>query len=248
MRGQFLLAYRYLTGRRQRMVLTTLAIVFGVAVLFGMNALLPGVMNAFRHTMISAAGKVDLTISSSSNNTFSMQALEKISGITGVRASTGVLMDSIQIPASMGGKTDPLTGSAAITLNGLDLDSALAVRKYSVDDGRFLEAGDDLAAVISYNLSRKMDLAIGDTLVIPSAQGTANLTVVGILNQLESSTTDDVYVPLPAAQEILHAPGQISAVDILLDAAVEPSVVEEAILAHSWQRRTRSARLRWATS
>ena len=61
MRGQFLLAFRYLTGRKTRLVLTTLAIVFGVMVLFGMNSILPGVMNAFRHTMISAAGSVDIT-------------------------------------------------------------------------------------------------------------------------------------------------------------------------------------------
>ncbi len=230
MRGQFLLAYRYLTGRRQRMLLTTLAIVFGVAVLFGMNAMLPGVMNAFRHTMISAAGKVGLTISSSSNNTFSTDTLEKIKGITGVRAFTGVLMDSIQIPASLGGKTDPLTGSAAITLNGVDLASASTVRKFSVEEGRFLAAGDDQAAVISYNLARKMGLVVGDRLVIPSAQGKAALEVVGILNQLESSTTDEVYVPLPTAQQILHAPGQISGIDILLDAQAESSAVEQAIL------------------
>ena len=35
MRIQFLLAWRYLWGRKQRMILTTLAIVFGVTLLFG---------------------------------------------------------------------------------------------------------------------------------------------------------------------------------------------------------------------
>ena len=73
MKGQVLLAFRYLTGRKTRLVLTTMAIVFGVMILFGMNSMLPVVMNAFRHTMVSAAGHVDITVSSSSNNTFNQE-------------------------------------------------------------------------------------------------------------------------------------------------------------------------------
>jgi len=230
MRGQFLLAYRYLTGRKTRLVLTTLAIVFGVAVLFGMNALLPGVMNAFRHTMISAAGKVDITLSSTSNNPFDQSALEKVNGVDGISASTGSLQRSIQIPASLGGTTDPITGSAAITLTGLDLASAPTVRRYQVDEGRFLQEGDAYAAVIGYNLANKMNLKPGDTLQIPSALGTASLEVVGVSGQFESTTTDEVYVPLPTAQEILHLPGQISAIDILLQAGSDKSAVESALL------------------
>ena len=38
---QFTLAARYLSGRKLRTFLTTLAVVFGVLVLFGMNIVLP---------------------------------------------------------------------------------------------------------------------------------------------------------------------------------------------------------------
>jgi putative ABC transport system permease protein len=41
MRTQFTIALRYLFGRKLRTVLTTLAITFGVLVLFGMNSVLP---------------------------------------------------------------------------------------------------------------------------------------------------------------------------------------------------------------
>ncbi len=230
MRGQFLLAFRYLTGRKTRLVLTTLAIVFGVMVLFGMNSMLPGVMNGFRHTMITAAGKVDITVSSSSNNMFDQAVLARVIDVEGVSAATGSLQRSIQIPARLGGTTDPITGSAAINLTGLDLATAFSVRNYRVDEGRFLQEGDRYAAVVGYNLARKMVFAVGDTLTLPSSLGTTELEIVGISSQFEGATTDEVYVPLATAQEILHMPGLISAVDILLDAGVDKAAVETDLI------------------
>lgn len=230
MRGQFLLAFRYLTGRKTRLVLTTLAIVFGVMVLFGMNSMLPGVMNGFRHTMITAAGKVDITVSSSSNNMFDQAVLARVIDVEGVSTATGSLQRSIQIPARLGGTTDPITGSAAITLTGLDLATANSVRRYQVDEGRFLHEGDEYAAVVGYNLARKMNFAVGDTLTLPSSLGTAELSIVGISSQFDGVTSDEVYVPLATAQEILHLPGLISAVDILLDAGVDKAALESDLI------------------
>jgi putative ABC transport system permease protein len=230
MRGQFLLAFRYLTGRKTRLVLTTLAIVFGVMVLFGMNSMLPGVMNAFRHTMISAAGTVDITVSSSSNNTFDQEVFSTISAVEGVSAATGSLQRTVQIPARLGGTTDPITGSAAITLTGLDLATATSVRSYQVDEGRFLQEGDQYAAVVGYNLAQKMNLSVGDPVTLPSALGTAELEIVGISSQFQGGTTDEVYVPLATAQEILNLPGRLSAVDLLIYAGEDKAAVEAELI------------------
>ncbi len=230
MTGQFLLAWRYLTGRKQRMILTTLAVVFGVAVLFGMNAMLPGMITAFRHSMITAAGKVDLSVSSKSNNPFDQSVMSAVQSIEGVSASTGILQRNIQIPASLGGTTDPLTGSAAITLNGVDVASATLVRRYQVDQGRFLESTDTDQTVLSYNLATKMNLKVGDFLTIPSSEGTAKLEVVGVLNQITSSVVDEAFVTLPTAQKILGLPGQISTIDILLKGQVDKAKVEQDLL------------------
>ena len=46
MRVQLMMALRYLRGRKLRSALTTMAVVFGVAVLFGMNSLLPTLTQA----------------------------------------------------------------------------------------------------------------------------------------------------------------------------------------------------------
>lgn len=61
---QLTLAVRYLWGCKTRTFLTTLAVVFGVMVIFGLNGLLPTMMTAFRQNMLAAAGKVDLTVTS----------------------------------------------------------------------------------------------------------------------------------------------------------------------------------------
>ncbi len=230
MKGQFLLAWRYLTVRRQRMILTTLAVVFGVAVLFGMNTLLPGMITTFRHSMITAAGKVDLNVSSKSNSPFNESYAKTVQSLEGISASTGILQRNVQIPASLGGTTDPITGSAALTLNGVDVETAMVVRRYDLDEGRFLKPDDTNQAVVSYNLATKMNLKIGDILTIPSSKGTAQLEVVGILSQFVSSVVDEVYVTLPTAQEILDLPGQITTIDILLKGQVDKAAVEQDIL------------------
>ena len=50
------LAWRYLMGRKLRTTLTTLAVVFGVMVLFGVNILLPTMVNAAQGSVLGASG------------------------------------------------------------------------------------------------------------------------------------------------------------------------------------------------
>ncbi|HRQ32875.1 MAG TPA: hypothetical protein PLM89_07210 [Anaerolineales bacterium] len=45
---QLTLAYRYLSGRKLRTFLTTLAVIFGVLVIFGMNIILPTMIAALQ--------------------------------------------------------------------------------------------------------------------------------------------------------------------------------------------------------
>jgi len=61
---QLILARRYLAGRVSRTVLTTLAIVLGVMLIFGLNGILPGVMQQMQSAMLASVGEVDLSVSS----------------------------------------------------------------------------------------------------------------------------------------------------------------------------------------
>ena len=58
---QFTLAARYLLGRKLRTALTTLAIIFGVVLIFGMNAVLPTVLAALQANVQGAEGNVDFS-------------------------------------------------------------------------------------------------------------------------------------------------------------------------------------------
>jgi putative ABC transport system permease protein len=49
-------------GRKLRTFLTTLAIVFGAWLIFGINILMPTMLKAFEANMLAASGQVDVTI------------------------------------------------------------------------------------------------------------------------------------------------------------------------------------------
>jgi putative ABC transport system permease protein len=54
---QLTLAARYLAGRKLRTALTTLAIIFGVLLIFGMNTVLPTMIAALQANVQGADGK-----------------------------------------------------------------------------------------------------------------------------------------------------------------------------------------------
>jgi len=54
---QFMLAARYLSRRKLRTFLTTLAVIFGVMIIFALNGMLPSFLQAFRQNMLAATGQ-----------------------------------------------------------------------------------------------------------------------------------------------------------------------------------------------
>lgn len=230
MRIQFLLAWRYLWGRKQRMVLTTLSIVFGVTLLFGLNSMIPAMMEAFRHNMVTTAGKVDISISGESNNPFNQSTLEDLQYIEGISQFTGILTKNVVLPESMGGSVNQLTGASAVTVTGVNVETAQTVRNYTLSEGRFLEAGDTYSTVIPQLLADKMELKTGDILSIPSSEGVANLKIVGVLSLSAAAGIDEILVPLPTAQIILNLPDEINTIDILITSDADRDTVVAAIL------------------
>lgn len=235
MNMQLTLATRYLGGRKLRTFLTTLAIVFGVLVVFGMNAILPAFTRAFMANTMAAAGQVDAAITLRTGDVFDATVAESVAGVDGVRAISGQLERTVNLPPDYY-DNDPARpdGATALAIIGLEVDQATAVRSYVPTSGRFLQEGDTDAAVISENLSDAIGVGLGDTMAVPTPRGQADLTVVGILPPNTQTGNERVLVSLPQAQALLNMPGQINTIEVNFDslddarrAAIEQAIVAE---------------------
>ncbi len=202
---QFTLAYRYLSVRKLRTVLTTLAVVFGVLMLFGMNMILPSMFAALQANALAAQGQVDATIT------------HKAKAVDGVRVASASLNRTVNLPANFfdsdPAKADRIT---VLSLVGIIPFDAKTVRSYPTLAGRYLNDSDTDAALITSSLADALGVELGGTFPIPTANGTMNLTVVGILPPRTVPGNEEVLVTLTQAQIMADQPGKINAIDINL--------------------------------
>lgn len=234
---QLILAFRYLWGRKLRAVLTTLAVVFGVLVIFGMNILLPTMLRAFEANLLAASGQVDVTITHNTGESFSINVLNKVKAADGVRAAAGSLSRTVNLPAGWFGRNAPIN---AVSLVGLDPRAAQLIRNYPVKQGRFLRMGDDESAVITTSLADQLGLALGDELNLPTTQGTVPLTIVGILPARTLPGNEEVLVTLYQAQKLFDLSRRINTIEANLNTtdparrdAIEKNI--EALLGNEYR-------------
>ncbi|MBI4789305.1 MAG: hypothetical protein HY782_19920, partial [Chloroflexi bacterium] len=129
---QFTLAARYLMGRKLRSFLTTLAIIFGVMVIFGMGIMLPTMTTAFQQSVLSLSGQVDVTITHKTGEGFSVSALNKVKNVQGISAIAGSISRPVNLPTNFYGRGSTVT---ALTLTGLDPVAAPTLRDYPIKEG-----------------------------------------------------------------------------------------------------------------
>jgi len=226
-----IIASRYLLGRKLRTFLTTLAIVFGVFVIFGMNTLVPTMIDAFLSSAMTASGQVDMTITHKTSDAFQARLLDKVARVDGVRIAAGYLNRTLNLPQDYFdhdiSTPDEFT---ALTLVGID-DSAERLHSYRVTEGRFIRQSDENSAVITTTLADALHLRVNDKLKLPTAVGTVKLTIVGLLSARAMPGNEEVIVSLAEAQKLLNQPDQINTIEANLSvtdpaarAAVEAAI------------------------
>lgn len=224
---QLTLAGRYLRGRKLRTALTTLAIVFGVLVVFGMNIIIPSMLAAFQGNVLAATGQADITLTHRAGEAFSQSVATKVKAVPGVGAVSGTLNRTINIPSGYFGRE---TKVDALSLAGIDPRAAQQIRDYPVKQGRFLRPGDDKEAVITTTLAEQLGLGVGDTLRLPTTEGIAKLRIVGLAPPRALPGNEEVLVTLLTAQKLLGMPEQINAIEARLlstDEAEREAIVAE---------------------
>ncbi len=227
MNFQLVLAARYLWGRKLRSFLTTLAIVIGVMVIFGMGILLPSMQNAFEQSVLALAGQTDVTIMHKTGDAFSANTLNKIKNIEGISAIAGSISRPINLPPNFYGRDTNVTG---VTLTGIDPVAAPTLRDYPLTQGRFLKPGDTSAALISTSLADTLGLKLGDTLRIPTTEGVARLTIVGLRPSRPTFGNEEVLVTLTEAQKLLGMSGLVNVIEANLvpkDDAARQAIVAQ---------------------
>jgi putative ABC transport system permease protein len=210
---QLSLAARYLWERKLRTFLTTLAIVFGAWVIFGMNILMPTMLKSFEANLLAASGQVDVTITLNSGETFSRNLVNKVRTIQGVSAVSGLLSRTINVPDGFF-EHSKIT---ALTLVGLDPRQAQSVRTYRMAEGRFLRSDDELAAVITTSLAESLGLKLGDKLHLPTTEGVVTLDIVGLQPARTLPGNEEVLVTLDEAQKLLDLSNRINTIEANLD-------------------------------
>jgi putative ABC transport system permease protein len=210
---QMTLAARYLGGRKLRTSLTTLAIVLGTLVIFGMNILLPTMLQAFQANVMAASGQVDMTITQVSSESFSDSFVNKIRAVAGVRAVSGVLSRTVNIPDNFYTNSNV----TVLTLTGIDPRAAQMLHPYSVKEGRFLRSADTTEAVITTSLAESLGLKLNDEMALPTTEGTVKFKIVGLLPARALPGNEEVLVTLYEAQKLLDLPNRINMIEVNLD-------------------------------
>src|SRR5512136_1459398 len=210
MNFQLTLAARYLAGRKLRTFLTTLAIVIGVMVIFGMGIYLPSFTDAFQTSLLSASGQTDVMITHKTGESFSASVLNKVKAIDGVAVIAGSLERVINLPPNFYGKNSTVS---VLTLVGIDPTVAPDLHDYRVAQGRFLEKGDGNVAVISERLADTVGVKLNDTLKLPTTQGVVKLTIIGLTPGKALIGNEQVLVTLTEAQKLFDMSGRISVIE-----------------------------------
>src|SRR5258706_5711830 len=226
---QLTLAARYLAGRKLRTFLTTLAVVFGVLVIFGMNIILPTMLAALQINAMAVQGTVDLTIVHQTGDAFPQEMLAKVQAVDGVRAVAASLHRTVNRRADFfAGAAGRRDGILALALIGIDPFGAKAVRAYPLISGRYVDPGNAASALISQSLADDLSVKVGDRFSIPTVNGLTRLTAVGIVLPHLGRGNEEVLVTLREAQALTAQPGRVNTIDVNFNSTEEARRIEIA--------------------
>lgn len=234
---QIRLALRYLQRRRLRSALTALAVAFGVMLVFGLNGIGPSLETALRQSVSTSSLHIPLIVSREAQLPFHAGLAEKVAAIPGVSEPTGVLSRNLFVPASHGMRTGD--GRQVSTLGTYGLDPAtggwlfhlVVAEGRSLVAGREMGQGDSNVVIISQNLSEGLGRGVGDTLALPSASGTLELEIIGILaGQPLVLGEEQLFMPLSTAQSLFNLPEQVNFVASRFEPGAEKEAVKQAVL------------------
>ncbi len=224
-----LVSLRHVADSPLRSLLTLIGVTVGVATLVGIAAINRSVMESFRSTIDTVAGKTDLTIAASGPG-MPEEWLDTVRAVPGVLHASG----GVDVIAPIKGRpgenlyllgVDLLDDGYFRSYEGADTDvGALA------DDLEFLNSTDRL--LVSDRYARERSLKTGDTIVLTTPSGTQPFVIHGLLKEkgpLKAFGGDVGVMFFGSLQEAFSKGRTLSRIDVAIDQAVGLDVMKERL-------------------
>ncbi len=208
------LSFRNLGSRPQRTVLTTIGIVLGVGIVFGVLTLSNTMSSTFKELFTQAYGAADLTITAAGGSgTFARDTVPEIRATPGVESSA----PRLSVPASLIlDETDDngLPQVQSMRLFGVEPDSASLATGFDLTEGRYPESGAELT--LDGGTAESAGFRVGDTVRVGTPRGPEEAKLVGLL-RIPGGSFGGVgfgMAPMPYAQRAFDSEGEISGISV----------------------------------
>ncbi len=224
-----MISLRHLVGAPLRSALTVIGVAVGVATMVGITAINRSVMEAFRSTVDTIAGKADLTVAGTQAG-FDDSLVEKVRGVKGVTHASGGLTVVAPVKDSPG---------QALCVMGVDLLDDGYFRTYEGVDRDIGELADDLEflnstdrMLVSERFAADHRLKVGDGFSLMTHEGAKTFYVHGLIKESGPVKAFGGWVAVMyvgSAQEAFGRTGRIDRIDVAVDPAVGVDAVKAAL-------------------
>lgn len=224
-----MVSVRHLVAAPLRSGLTVVGVAVGVATMIAVTAINRSVMEAFRSTIDTIAGKADLTISGT-------QSGFEDALVDGVKQVPGVLHASAGLTAIA-----PVEGATGVSLfvMGVDLLDDGYFRTYEgvdreigsmVDDLEFLNSTDRM--LVSERFAQERGLKVGDSFRLVTSRGVQPFIVHALIKEagpVKAFGGAVAVMDLASAQEAFHRGRKVDRIDVAVDPKADFEQVRAAL-------------------
>jgi len=219
------LAFRSLRARPIRTLLTTAAVVLGVAVILAISITNLSTIRSITTLFTEASGKAHLVVRSSniSDPGFAEGILGRIATLPGIKAA----VPTLQVQALQADEVAPMeigvsffgAVGGGITIYGIDSTVDTEARDYKIVEGRFLSTdpeAQEIVLVKDYADDKK--LKVGSEFRVSVPDGSEVLNIVGLMSREGPGQINNGAfgtMPLKAAQRIYARLGDLDQIDIV---------------------------------
>ncbi len=224
-----LVSLRHLLGAPLRTALTIAGVAIGVATVVGIAAINRSVMDAFRSTIDTIAGKADLTIG---GHPFEEELVAKVRAVPGVTHAAGTLTRTCAVPAFPGER---------LLILGMNLTDDGYFRDYKGVDREVGSLTNDLEFMNSTNrlmlseaFAKRHALAPGSTLKLQLDSGPEDFVVHGLLKEtgpIKAFGGSVAVMDYMSAQAAFGRGTTLDAIDLAADPKVGWETVKERVQA-----------------